>query len=34
MFTVKVTRLRQADSDILELVCAENEQDSHHMGPK
>ncbi len=33
-FTVKVTQLLQADSDILEYVCAENEKDSHHMEPK
>ena len=33
-FTVKVTHLLQADSDILEYVCAENEKDRLHMAPK
>ncbi|MDP8990000.1 MAG: hypothetical protein M3N41_07970 [Acidobacteriota bacterium] len=33
-FTVKVTHLLQADSDILEYVCAENEKDRIHLGPK
>ena len=33
-FTVKVTQLLQADTDILEYVCAENEKDGHHMEPK
>ena len=29
--TVKVTHLLQADSDILEYVCVENEKDRVHM---
>jgi hypothetical protein len=33
-FTVKVTHLLQADSDILEYFCAENEKDRAHMGLK
>jgi hypothetical protein len=33
-FTVKVTHLLQADTDILEYVCAENEKDRSHMGAK
>ena len=33
-FTVKVTHLLQADSDILEYVCAENEKDRLHMPSK
>ena len=31
-FTVKVTHLLQADTDILEYVCNENERDRAHMG--
>ena len=30
-FSIKVTHLLQADSDILENVCAENEKDRAHM---
>jgi len=30
-FTIKVTHLLQADSDILEYFCAENEKDKPHM---
>lgn len=30
-FTIKVTHLLQADSDILEYVCGENEKDRAHM---
>ena len=30
-FTVSVTHLLQADSDILEYVCNENEKDRQHM---
>jgi len=33
-FTIKVTHLFQADSDILEYVCGENENDRVHMGLK
>lgn len=33
-FTVKITHLLQADSDILEYVCGENEKDREHMGLK
>ncbi|HXP87078.1 MAG TPA: hypothetical protein VN841_20275 [Bryobacteraceae bacterium] len=33
-FTIKVTHLLQADSDILEYFCAENEKDSLHMVTK
>jgi hypothetical protein len=33
-FTIKVTHLLQADTDILEYVCAENEKDRSHMGLK
>ena len=33
-FTVKTTHLLQADSDILEDVCGENEKDLAHMGLK
>jgi hypothetical protein len=33
-FTIKVTHLLQADSDILEYFCAENEKDRPHMGLK
>ena len=33
-FTVKVTHLLQADSDILEDVCSENEKDLAHTGVK
>jgi hypothetical protein len=33
-FTVKVTHVLQADSDILEYVCAESEKDRTHMGLK
>jgi hypothetical protein len=33
-FTVKVTHLLQADTDILENVCGENEKDRVHMGLK
>jgi len=33
-FTVKVTHLLQADTDILEYVCAENEKDRLHMPSK
>jgi hypothetical protein len=31
-FTVKITHLLQADSDILEYICGENEKDRVHMG--
>jgi hypothetical protein len=30
-FTVRVTHLLQADTDILEYFCAENEKDRAHM---
>jgi len=30
-FTVNVTHLLQADSDILEYVCNENEKDREHL---
>jgi len=30
-FTIKVTHILQADSDILEYFCAENEKDRPHM---
>ncbi len=30
-FTVKITHLLQADSDVLEYVCNENEKDRTHM---
>jgi hypothetical protein len=30
-FTIKVTELLQADSDILENVCLENEKDLTHL---
>ena len=30
-FSIKVTHLLQADSDILEYVCNENEKDRAHM---
>ena len=33
-FTIKVTHLLQADSDILEYFCNENEKDRVHMGLK
>jgi hypothetical protein len=33
-FTIKVTHLLQADSDILEYFCAENEKDRAHLGLK
>jgi len=33
-FTIKVTHVLQADSDILEYFCAENEKDRPHMGLK
>jgi hypothetical protein len=33
-FTIKVTHLLQADTDILEDVCGENEKDRAHMGLK
>lgn len=33
-FTVKVTHVLQADTDILEYVCGENERDGPHMGLK
>ena len=33
-FTVKVTHLFQADTDILEYFCNENEKDRVHMGLK
>jgi hypothetical protein len=32
-FTIKVTHLLQADTDILEYFCNENERDRAHMGP-
>jgi hypothetical protein len=30
-FTIKVTHLLQADTDILEYFCNENEKDHQHM---
>jgi hypothetical protein len=33
-FTVKITHLLQADTDILEYICGENEKDRPHMGLK
>jgi len=33
-FTIKVTHLLEADSDILEYFCAENEKDRLHMAGK
>ncbi len=30
-FSIKVTHLLQADSDILENICAESEKDRAHM---
>jgi hypothetical protein len=33
-FTVKVTHLLQADTDILEYVCNENEKDRAHIGAR
>jgi hypothetical protein len=31
-FTVTITQVLQADTDILEYVCGENEKDRAHMG--
>jgi hypothetical protein len=31
-FTIKVTHVLQADTDILEYFCNENEKDRGHMG--
>ena len=33
-FTIKVTHLLQADTDILEYFCNENEKDRGHLGLK